>query len=99
MFTWPFLYISSTACHLLWCCTDYLRWYYSPDTEIIMICEQVKDKKNVLYHELWHYVYFEKLNDKQRVIIDNKYTQEEWADIFAKWIKKDPTRYKKYFNN
>lgn len=93
----PLIIISSTYCTWLWCCSDYLRWAYETGSKDIYICEQVKDKKNVLYHELWHYIYFEKLNDKQRAIIDSKYTQEEWARVFQKWLAKDPKKLKKYF--
>lgn len=73
-------------------CGATLRWLYTFYTNQIDICKGTKDKESVLIHELWHYVYFMKLNQPQRdwwektVNMDKVWAQELFAEDFQQKI-------------
>jgi len=74
-------------------CWDWwLDGWYIFETRQIFICEQTINKKQTFIHELWHWVYFNKLNDRQREFWEKPFTNqmesyESFASMFKDTIK------------
>lgn len=69
-------------------CWKDLWWYYEIWTNKISLCSEeiYLTRQQVLNHELWHYVYYQKLNNKQRKTWEKIYWDDysEWfADLFS----------------
>jgi hypothetical protein len=68
-------------------CWKDLWWYYEIWTNKIFLCSEeiYLTRQQILYHELWHYVYFQILNDKQRIMWKKIYW-EWYIEWFADWF-------------
>lgn len=61
-------------------CPWTLEWYYYAGDNKAYICYTVKDYNRVRWHEIWHYFYFQILNQKGRDSF--KWDKEEFAEAF-----------------
>lgn len=62
-------------------------WLYNQETKVIYVCSNYTGKERlvVLVHEMWHYVWFEKLTESQRISYENEW--EKGKDFYSEYSK------------